>query len=537
MMRRLSFRKQRNEVNEKESISVTGLVSSDLSENQQYIRQTFGLSADIIMRVLRLGADDQIAVLIAHIDGLIDNSLLNSSVIRPINLDSALLEKKCADPLSAYNAVRNHVLGGSELTEVSLMKDVVQSICQGSCAIMVEGNPMALILDLRSWQERNITEPVSEPSVRGIREGFVETFRTNTAILRRHIMDPRLRIDETTLGEISHTAIGIVYIQGVAKENIVQEVKDRITRIKTDSMQGTGMMEEYIEDASWSPFPTLLRTERVDRAIGALLQGRVVIIIAGTPFVLIAPVTLTMFLTAPDDYFERFPIGSLVRTLRLITFLMSLTLPAIYVAIITFHQEMLPTSLVLAIAAQREGVPFPAAVEAFILDIGFEIFREASIRVPVVFGPAVSILGVLFLGQTAVSAGLVSPFMVIVISVTAITSLGVPIYSLGIAARLIRFPLLFLAGSLGLFGVIWGIAAIIIHLMALRSFGVPYLEPFGPVVGSDLKDAIMRSPWWSINKRPKFIAGRNKIRQPAGQKPGPPPAPPAGRQGSKGGRK
>ncbi|MGE5405602.1 MAG: spore germination protein [Candidatus Saccharibacteria bacterium] len=532
-MRRLSLRKQRNKINENKSISATGLVSSDLSENQQYIRQAFGPSADVILRVLRLGTDDQIAVLIAHIDGLIDDSLLSTAVIKPICLDSALLRTQCADSLSAYNTVRNHVLGGNELTEVSLMQDVVQGICQGSCAIMVEGNPMALILDLRSWQQRSITEPVSEPSVRGVREGFVETFRTNTSILRRHIMDPRLRIEETTLGEISHTAVGIVYIQGVAKENVVQEIRERITRIKTDSMQGTGMMEEYIEDAPWSPFPTLLRTERVDRAVGALLQGRVLIVIAGTPFVLIAPVTLTMFLTAPDDYFERFPIGSLVRLLRMITFLLSLTLPAIYVAIITYHQEMLPTSLVLAIAAQREGVPFPAAVEAFILDIGFEIFREASIRVPIVFGPAVSILGVLFLGQTAVSAGLVSPFMVIVVSVTAIASLGVPIYSLGIAARLMRFPLLFLGASLGLFGVIWGLAAIIIHLMALRSFGVPYLEPFGPVVVSDIQDAVLRTPWWSINKRPTFIAGRNKQRQVAGQKSGPPPAPPAGRQSSR----
>jgi spore germination protein KA len=228
-----------------------------------------------------------------------------------------------------------------------------------------------------------------------------------------------------------------------------------------------------------------------------------------------------MFLTASEDYYQKYFIGSAIRLLRFFTFLSSLILPALYVAIITFHQEMLPTGLALRIAAQREGVPFPAMVEALMMEVFFEILREAGIRLPKIIGPAISIVGVLILGEVAVQANLVSPAMVIIVGLTAITSLTIPVFSLAIALRLLRFLIIPIAGALGLFGIAFSLIFLFIHLATLRSFGVPYLEPIAPLVLTDLKDALIRVPWWAMATRPEFTS-KNRVRQGKGLTPQPP---------------
>lgn len=503
-------------------------ISPSLAENHRRINKAFGGSSDLVLRVIQSGSRPPVSVLLAHIDGLTCEDLLSSGIIRPITLFSQQ-NSQDQDPSSFFERLKGQLVAINELIEVDSMGQVLNEICAGACAIMVEGHTKALVAGIRKWMQRNPDNPETEPTIRGAKEGFTETYRTNTALIRRRIMSPRLHIEDIPLGNLTRTTVGIAYIQGVAKDNLVEEVRSRIQRINTDAIEESGVIEEYIEDNTWSPFPTLLRTERPDRVTDALLQGRVAIITAGSPFVLIAPATFMMFLQSPDDYFERYPIGTLLRLLRVVMFLISLLLPAIYVAAVTYHQEMIPTPLVLAIAAQREGIPFPAVIEALILEISFEILREASLRVPRMFGPTVSIVGVLFLGQVAVQAGLVSPFMVIVVALTGITSLGAAVYSMAISVRILRFFLLILGGTLGLAGVIWGLSAIIIHLVALRSFGVPYMEPFGPIIDQEMKDAVFRAPWWALNRRPLFIAGRRKQSQVSGQMPSPPPSPPAGR--------
>ncbi len=500
----------------------SGDISFSISDNEKRIREAFGHSSDLVIRKIKFGAYSDVEILLVHIDGLVDDQMVTHSILKPIGILSDWPSLEEPSPIKIYNQLKCRLIAKDELTEVGLMEDVLRQVCFGNSAIIVDGHNLALIADVKGWRQRNIESPTTEPTIRGAREGFVETTRTNTSIIRRHIHDPRLRIEERTIGSIGRMTISVIYIAGVARDDVIQEVRSRIDRISIDSIQSSGVLEEFIEDAPFSPFPTTLRTERVDRVVGALLEGRIAILTEGTPFALIVPCNLLMFLAVPDDYFERFLIGSLLRILRLILFFTALLLPTLFVVAITFHQEMIPTNLAVSIAAQREGVPFPALAEALILDLAYEILREATVRAPLVFGPAVSILGVLFLGQVAVQAGLVSPFMVITISITAIASLSSPIFSMGISVRILRFIFLILGGILGLYGVIWGIAALLIHLASLRSFGVPYAEPFLPLVPTGLADSVVRAPWWSKLNRPQLIAGTNKTRQTAGQRPEPP---------------
>jgi spore germination protein KA len=468
---------------------------------------------------VRFGISPGIAVLVVHIDGMVDTALVSEAIIKPIGVTSELLEPERLSSAQVQDMLKNRLILLSDVKQVSDIADLFHSIAGGKCGIILDGSSVAFVCDVRGFEKRSVEEPMSEVVIRGPREGFSEVLRINTSLLRRRIKDPSFWIEEFTVGRVSRTQVAIAYIKGIANDKVVQEARDRITRIDIDSIQESGQLEEYLEDAPFSPFPTILRTERPDRVTGALFEGRIAILTDGTPFVLIAPVTFLLFLTSPEDYYERFFIASAVRLLRYASFFIALLLPALYVAVTTFHQEMLPTPLVLAIAAQREGVPFPAIFEALLMELSFEILREAAVRLPKIYGPAISIVGVLILGEAAVRAGLVSSAMIIVVALTAIASFVTPIFSLSIAVRLLRFPIILLAGTLGLFGVVFGFSVVAIHLSSLRSFGVPFLEPIAPVVASDLKDTLIRLPWWAMDTRPEFTGKSDLRRQSRGLMP------------------
>lgn len=502
--------------------SPDAILSRRLRENEALIRDAFGNSSDLVIREVRFGISPGTAVLVVHLDGLVDKSLVSEAIIKPIAVTSEFFEPERLSSAEVQGRLKDRLILVTALKQVSVRSDFLCSITSGECGIIIDGSSEAFACDVRGFESRSLEEPPSEVVIRGPREGFTEVLRINTSLIRRRIRDPRLWIEEFTVGRVSRTQIAIVYIKGIANDKIVQEARDRITRIDIDSIQESGELEEFIEDAPLSPFPTILRTERPDRVVGALLQGRIAILTDGTPFVLVVPVTFLMFLTSTEDYYERFFIASAVRLLRFVSFFIAFFLPALYVAVTTFHQEMLPTPLVLAIAAQREGVPFPAVFEALLMELAFEILREAAVRLPKIYGPAISIVGVLILGEAAVRAGLVSSAMIIVVALTAISSFVTPVFSLSIAVRLLRFPMILLAGTLGLFGVVFGFSVSVIHLCTLRSFGMPFLEPIAPVIVSDLQDALVRFPWWAMDTRPEFITQGDLIRQSPGLMPRPP---------------
>jgi spore germination protein KA len=398
---------------------------------------------------------------------------------------------------------------------------VVDAVLGGDAILLVDGVDHGVALSARSWPERAIEEPVSEANIRGPRDGFIETMRINTMLLRRRIRSPHMKMERIVVGRRTQTPVDLIYLKDVADPALVREVKSRIGRIDVDSMLDSGMLQEFIEDQPSSPFPLMMNTERPDRTAAGLLEGQVAIMVDGSPSALLLPVTFWHFMKASEDYYDRFWIGTLVLWHRFLFLMLSVLGPSLYVAITSFHQEMIPTTLLLSIAAAREGIPFPVLIEALMMEIFFEALREAGIRLPRQVGQAVSIVGALVIGEAAVRAGLASAPVVFIVAATGIASFTIPQFQLGVTFRFLRFPIMILAGTLGLFGIMVGLVAILVHLCAVRSFGVPYLTPVAPLDINGLKDVLIRAPLWLMGRRPPGMGTVNPHRQTQGLKPGP----------------
>lgn len=487
-------------------------LSPDVDENIKFLRSMYQNCFDVTFRTFLING--QIKAVLVYIEGLSSMEEVENYVLAPLMAETAngvhspreLLEKKI------------HI---SKIKEIKTVADCIENISIGNPVILIEQEIIGISLGLAKWEKRSIEEPQSEGVLRGPREGFVETLGINTSLLRRKIKTSNFKMKSMKIGSLTETNLVIAYIEGLADPTLIEEVEKRLLRIDIDSVLESGYIEELIEDNSFSPFPQLVNTERPDIAAANLLEGRVVILVDGTPFVLIAPISFITLLQSPEDYYQRFLISSLIRLLRFVFMAFSLLLPSLYVAVLTYHQEMVPTALLISMASSRESVPFPALVEALMMEIVFEALRESGVRLPKQVGAAVSIVGALVIGQAAVQAGLVSAPMVIVVAITGIASFLVPHYTQGIALRMLRFPIIFLAGSLGLLGVILGVIAIVVHLCGLRSFGVPYLTPIAPLKGLDLKDTLIRAPWWKMNTRPHLSDEFIKYRQSSEQKTNP----------------
>ncbi len=401
-------------------------------------------------------------------------------------------------------------------------EQLFSSLMEGETIILLDGKTKAMIVDTKGGEKRSIEEPSSQVVVRGPRDGFTESIRTNTSLVRRRIKDPNLWVESMKIGKVTNTDVAMMYIKGIANDKIVKEARKRLEQINIDSILESGYIEQLIEDQTFTSFPTLYHTERPDAVAGNLLEGRIAIFVDGTPFVLLAPAVFIQFFQSVEDYYARFDIATAIRFLRILIFFISLIAPAAYIAATTFHQEMIPTQLLIAVAAQREAVPFPAFVEAMIMEITFEILREAGVRMPRAVGSAISIVGALVIGQAAVQAGIVSPAMTIVVAMTAIASFATPSFAMAIAARLVRFIFMIGAAAFGFYGIILGIIMLTIHLCGLRSFGVPYMMPFAPLSLVNNEDTLIRAPWWALKKRPPLISSENKVREGKDQKPQPP---------------
>ncbi|WP_274650795.1 spore germination protein [Paenibacillus humicola] len=481
---------------------------SSFDENIRMLRSVYTNCPDVVFRDFLVGSG-QNAMLI-YIQNLAGVELIDEFVLIPLMNESG--------PIAPNELVKK--LPVASIKTVATVGECVEELSRGNPLLFLESIPVCFVVPLARAESRAIDEPTAEGIVRGPREGFVEQIGLNISLLRRKIKSPELKMAMLTIGRLTRTQVAVAYMQGIADEKLVEEVMNRLRRIDIDGVLESSYIEEMIDDNTWSIFPQVLNTERPDTAASGLLEGRVVILTDGTPFALIVPITLFSLLQSAEDYYQRFYISTFTRWLRYLFGMLALLLPSFYVGILTFHQEMIPTTLLIRIARSREEVPFPALVEALLLEVTFEALREAGIRLPKQIGAAVSIVGALVIGQAAVSAGLVSAPMVMVVAITGIASFMMPRYSVANAIRLLRFPIIMLAGTLGLLGIILSIIAIVIHLCSLRSFGAPYLGPLAPLVRQDLKDTLVRTPWWSMNKRPMQSGKANLYRQPARRKPG-----------------
>ncbi|MEK4508449.1 spore germination protein [Paenibacillus sp. FSL K6-2524] len=490
-------------------------VKTKLQDNIQHIKKTLGNSTDLIVREIRIGTDKQIKAAIFYTDGLADAKSVQNFIMETlmINFPNSNLDKMLASGQDSFQILKNHILTVGEVKDVYEFDSLFTSLLSGDAILLLDGYAQGFTLGMRGWKDRGVTETSTETVIRGPKEGFTESLRTNTALIRRKIKDPHLWLETKEIGRVTKTSVSIMYIKGIVNDKVVQEVHTRLDRIDIDGILESGYIEELIEDETYTPFPTVYHTERPDVVAADLLEGKIAILVDGTPIVLVVPITLMSFIQAAEDYYQRADISTLIRMLRFLSIFISLLGPSLYIAITTFHQEMLPTLLLISLAAQREGVPFPAFIEALMMEVSFEILREASIRMPKAIAQSISIVGTLVIGTAAVEAGIISAAMVIVIAITAVSSFVLPSFDLSMTIRMLRFPMMMLAASFGLFGIIIGVIAIVLHLCSLRSFGVPYMSPFAPFILEEQKDSILRMPRWAMFSRPRLISRKNIIRE------------------------
>lgn len=496
----------------------TGL-SQDIRKNLNTLRDIFGTSKDVIIREFAFGHKRQFKGALIFIDGLTDPVTINESIIKPLMFDSKLI---CSEEIlkdDGIEIIKTTMLYARDVEQVVSMNDVVDGCLSGDTILFINGFKDALLISTRGWESRGVEESKTEAVVRGPREGFSESLRTNTALLRRKIKSTDLTLETMVIGKQTKTSVCIAYLRGVANPKLIEEVGRRLKRIDTDAILESGYIEQFIEDAPFSLFSTVANSEKPDIVAAKLLEGRAAILVDGTPFVLTVPMLFVESFQSAEDYYSRPYFASLVRMLRFIAFAISVLNPATYVAVSTFHQELIPTPLLFTQAAAHAGVPFPAVVQALIMGVFFEILREAGVRLPRPVGQAVSIVGALVIGEAAVSAGVIEAPIVIMVAITAVCSFVIPAQT--DVGAILRIIYLILAGTMGGFGIMLGLIGTLIHLASLRSFGTPYFSPLAPLTARDLKDVFIRAPIWAMFSRPRTVAWKDSKRQQSGLKPKP----------------
>ncbi len=512
---------RKKSINHKTTLPAAGrtdsaALDSRLAANLSRIKERFHGSVDVVYREFSIGFDQNNKAVLIYIDGLVNPEISNTTILKPLMLD--LVQNERFTTLQKRNLldfIKNCALPNSRIQEAAVLQEVINGVLSGETALLLDGFSRALLIETKGWEGRGVEEPDTEAVVRGSREGFTENIGVNITLLRRRIKNENLRFESLELGRQTNTSVYIAYVQGIVNEKIVTEVKNRLQRIDIDAILESGYIEQLIEDAPVSIFPTIGNTEKPDLLAAKLLEGRVGILVDGTPFALTVPYLLVEAFQNAEDYYSRPYYATVVRGVRFAALFITVLFPAAYVALQSFHPEMIPTALLISMAGAREGVPFPAYIEVILMGMVFEIMREAGVRMPRPIGQAVSIVGALVLGEAAVRAGFISNPMVIVVSLTGIA--GFVISPLADVIAILRISFVFLAASLGFFGLLMGILVLYIHLVKLRSFGIPYLSPLAPGNLEALKDVLIRAPFWLQANRPSLPGFKTSTRLDSGK--------------------
>ncbi|MEA4893688.1 MAG: spore germination protein [Oscillospiraceae bacterium] len=481
----------------------SGELSSSLSKNVDSIRALFQ-DVDIFrFKYITNNHDGSLNYCIVYCDGVVDNAIINDSIIKPLMLSSVPVTGK--DPV---DTVMNQIVQINDTEKADKMLHIVESISYGDTALFIDKVPEAVVFNTKGFKTRAITEPESEKILTGPREGFTESLMMNLSLIRRKILSSELKMKFRTIGRRTRTRACICYIDGIVKKEVLGELYRRLDRIDIDAVLDTNYITELIRDSRWSPFRTTGYSERPDAVVGKLLEGRIAIFLDGTPEVLTVPYLFIENFQSSEDYYLNFFYSSFSRSLRILGFLLAIAIPGLYIAIVAFDQEMMPLQLFISITAERSSVPLPASLEAFIMIIVFDILRETGIRMPTNIGQALSIVGALVIGQAAVEAKLVAAPMIIVVAMTGITSLLVP--KMNSPIIYLRMILLLLSSIFGFFGLILGSAVVLIHVINLRSLGIPQLSFSGELQFQEVKDTFIRAPWWLMLFRPN--TAKDKVR-------------------------
>lgn len=401
---------------------------------------------------------------------------------------------------------------------IQTVEDALNQVWSGAVVLLLNGTAGALALNIGKIDKRSITRPISEQVVLGPHDGFIEDGMTNLSLVRQRLRTPRLWIERMVVGQRTRTAVYVLSLYGVTDDQLVRDVKQRLELIHIDGVLDANYLVEIMRSDRWTWFPTVLETDRPDRVAAGLLEGRVAIIVDGTPTAIVAPAPMSTLMTSASDYYQNWLITSVVRGVRYLALIASILMPGLYVALTTYHQEAIPTPLLITMAASRNNVPLPAAGEVLLLMVLFDIIREAGARVPSGIGSALTIGGTLVVGDAAVRAGIISSPIIIVVAGIVIAIYAIPVYELAQAVRFTTYPVIIGGAVLGMYGILFVVIALLMHLASLESFGVPYLSPVAPAHPQDFKDVLVRAPWFRQKTRPSSTGYPNPIRQGPGSR-------------------
>lgn len=483
------------------------MVSAILKRNIEEMEEYFFDCADLKKKEMKLGLHQDVNCYLTFIEVSVNTgtSALGETLKYFNGLDREEIAKKLTE----------NAIGIADATYFETIEEAVDGLLAGEVILFVEGFDKALKIPDKGYPSMGIREAESEKAIRGSNEGFGESVKQNAALIRKRVRTPDIKAIQIKEGLRSKTNTYIMYLEGVADKKLVQYLKGRLEEFEIDGILDSGMLEQLVEKKWYSPFPQFQTTQRPDRASLALLEGRILLMSDNAPEVLILPTDYNSFIRTSDDYYSRWEIASFGRIIRYFASFFAMTMPGFYLAVTNFHTQILPTSLLLSFASAREGVPFPALIEVLIMELSFELLREAGVRLPGAMGSTIGIVGGLIIGQAAVEANLVSPIVVIVISFTALCSFAVPNEEFATAFRLLKFVFIFLSAWLGYFGLLAGLFGVLVHLSSLESFGIPYLTPFvGPDLNDyeDERDFIYRQPFRKLTKRPIYANPKERTK-------------------------
>ncbi|OKL36309.1 spore germination protein [Domibacillus mangrovi] len=472
--------------NTKHQNSDGGPFSLSAAENTKQLTALLGQSGDLKERsFLFKNAEGKLL----YLETIVDSIRIEESILRPLSETDM---QKAEEALTV-----------SERQEMADSEKALTALLQGKVLLFFEGRSICIACGVERFSTRSIMEPMNEKVVRGAHDGFVESLNTNIALIRERMKSPGLMIEYVQLGEKTNTRVAIIYEKEIANPELVEEMKRRVNSIDIDMMFDPGFLEDMVEDTTLSPLPQVLQTERPDRAIANMMDGRILLFGDGSPTCIIMPVTFFALYQSPDDYNDRTFPGSFYRLLRFFSFFIAILLPGFYIAIVGFHYEVLPPDLILKMQGGVQTIPFPPIIEVLAMEVAIEIIREAGIRLPTPIGQTIGIVGGLVIGDAVVSAGFVSRTTVIVVALTAIASFVAPSTEMSTATRLIRFPLMITASLFGFYGLMFGLMFLFIHLCKLESLGRPYFAPMAPFnLKNVLQDTFIKQPAWKMNTRP-----------------------------------
>ena len=489
-------------------------VFADIEKNSQAIKDIMSipLSSDAIYRDFTIHhKGKEVKAFLVYYEGIASGDSIDEFILQSLHLISP------KDKNDLKSVISDRLLSANQLSIETEFEKIMEMVNYGGCAVFADGMDVCYVLDVKGWQRRGISEPITESVIRGSQEAFIETMRINTGLVRRLVRQEKLICEAFSIGSKSRTPCNLLYIKNQTSEKTVNELRRRIKAIETEYITDSGELEQLLEDFTFVPSPQILSTERPDRAASALMEGKAVVILDGTPFVLIMPINAFDLVHTPEDKALRFPYANMVRFMRIIALFISLLLPAVLVAVCNFHPEAIPVHLMFAISASRSDVPFSLITELILFEAAFEIIREASIRIPSAAGNAMGIIGGLIIGQAAIDARLVSPIVIIIVALTGIGSFTIPNYSLTFAYRILKYVYIALAAVAGLLGIAAGLA---VHLTALcnsQSFGVPFMAPFSESAKNPDGRIFVKTVWkrFSYKNPRKWARGINSTKTPA----------------------